>query len=69
MFRRTSVVITKISASELILVSPVKNSKVLGKLPKTDEVLYLGEEKDGYAKVKSGNFGDGWVELMMMKKN
>jgi curli biogenesis system outer membrane secretion channel CsgG len=67
-FRSGDVLSPKISGVSL-LGSPLKTSKVLGKLPKNDEVLHLGEEKDGYAKVKSGNLGDGWVELMMMKKN
>jgi curli biogenesis system outer membrane secretion channel CsgG len=67
-FKSGDVLSPKITGISL-LVSPVKNSKVLGKLPKTDEVLHLGEEKDGYAKVKSGNLGDGWVELIMMKRN
>lgn len=36
-------------------------------LTKADEVLYLGEERDGYLKVQSPR-GEGWVKKVLLKK-
>ena len=40
---------------------------VLATLGKTDEVIYGGEEKDGFMKVETGS-GTGWVKAIMMRK-
>jgi hypothetical protein len=36
-------------------------------LARTDEVLFLGEEKDGYLKVQAGK-GEGWVKKVLLRK-
>jgi len=48
--------------------SASKKGKVLKKLNKTDELVVLGEEDSGFQKVQS-NYGEGWVELILLKKN
>ena len=40
---------------------------VLATLGKNDEVIYGGEEKDGFMKVETGS-GTGWVKAIMMRK-
>jgi hypothetical protein len=50
-----------------VLRSPADSAGVLMSLSKTDEVLYLGEEKNGFAKVTSPN-GDGWVKAVLLRK-
>ena len=48
-------------------ISCANSAGVLMSLSKTDEVLYLGEEKNGFAKVTSPN-GDGWVKVVLLRK-
>ena len=50
-----------------VLRSPADSAGVLMALSKTDEVLYLGEEKNGFVKVTSPQ-GDGWVKKVLLKK-
>jgi Curli production assembly/transport component CsgG len=50
-----------------VLRSPADGAGELMSLAKTDEVLYLGEEKNGFAKVTSPK-GDGWVKKVLLKK-
>ena len=50
-----------------VLKGPSDGAGVLMSLTKTDEVLYLGEEKNGFAKVTSPN-GDGWVKVVLLRK-
>lgn len=47
--------------------APSKSSKLVGKLAKGEEVVYTGQEKDGFLSVQ-GNDGEGWVEKLMVKK-
>ena len=54
-------------AGARVLKSPADGSGELMSLAKTDEVLLLGEEKNGYVKVTSPS-GDGWVRKVMLKK-
>ena len=46
---------------------PNKTSKVVASLAKGEEVIYTGEEKNGFLSVQ-GNEGEGWVEKLMIKK-
>lgn len=46
---------------------PSKTSKVVTSLPKGEEVIYTGEEKNGFMSVQ-GNSGEGWVEKILVKK-
>lgn len=50
-----------------VLRGPSDGAGVLMSLTKTDEVLYLGEERNGFAKVTSPN-GDGWVKVVLLRK-
>jgi len=50
-----------------VLKGPADGAGELMALSKTDEVLYLGEEKNGYAKVTTPK-GDGWVKVVLLKK-
>jgi hypothetical protein len=40
---------------------------VVASLAKGEEVIYTGEEKNGFLSVQ-GNEGEGWVEKLMIKK-
>jgi hypothetical protein len=50
-----------------VLKNPADSAGELMALSKTDEVLYLGEEKNGFLKVTSPR-GDGWVKKVLLKK-
>ena len=43
------------------------NSKQTGALKKDEQVVYLGEEKNGFVKIQGAD-GEGWVDKRMMKK-
>jgi hypothetical protein len=60
------VMVAKIAGVK-VLKGPSDSAGVLMSLGKTDEVLYLGEEANGFAKVTSPN-GDGWVKKVLLKK-
>jgi curli biogenesis system outer membrane secretion channel CsgG len=44
-----------------------KTSKVVATIPKGEEVIYTGEEKNGFLSVQ-GNEGEGWVEKVLIRK-
>jgi len=46
---------------------PNKTSKVVASLGKGEEVIFTGEEKNGFLSVQ-GNDGEGWVEKILVKK-
>jgi len=50
-----------------VLKGPADSAGELMALSKTDEVLFLGEEKNGFVKVTSPR-GDGWVKKVLLKK-
>lgn len=60
------VMVAKIAGAK-VLRGPADNAGVLMSLSKTDEVLYLGEERNGFAKVTSPQ-GDGWIKKVLLKK-
>jgi hypothetical protein len=60
------IMVAKIAGAK-VLKNPADGSGELMSLAKTDEVLLLGEEKNGYVKVTSPS-GDGWVRKVMLKK-
>lgn len=47
--------------------SATESAAVVATLGKTDEVIYGGEEKDGFLKVETSS-GTGWVKSIMMRK-
>ena len=60
------VMVAKIAGAK-VLRGPADSAGVLMSLTKTDEVLYLGEERNGFVKVTSPQ-GDGWVRKVLLKK-
>ena len=60
------VMVAKIAGAK-VLRGPADNAGVLMSLSKTDEILYLGEERNGFAKVTSPQ-GDGWIKKVLLKK-
>jgi Bacterial SH3 domain/Curli production assembly/transport component CsgG len=50
-----------------ILAGPSDAAKVAGTVKKGEEVIYLGEEKDGFLKVQ-GSSAEGWVKKLMVSK-
>jgi hypothetical protein len=60
------VMVAKIAGAQ-VLKGPADGAGMLMALSKTDEVLFLGEERNGYLKVTSPK-GDGWVKKAMLKK-
>lgn len=47
--------------------NPADSAGVLMSLTRTDEVLFLGEERNGFVKVTSPQ-GDGWIRKVLLKK-
>lgn len=45
-----------------------KSAPVLARLNKTEEVVYMGEEKDGLYRV-TATVGEGWVDKLLVKKH
>src|SRR5262245_13462926 len=43
------------------------SGKAVATLSKGDEMIFMGEEKDGYLKVESGS-GSGWVKKVLVTK-
>jgi hypothetical protein len=60
------VMVAKIAGAK-VLRGPADSAGVLMALSRTDEVLYLGEERNGFLKVTSPQ-GDGWVRKVLLKK-
>jgi hypothetical protein len=48
-----------------LLSDPTDGAKVVGTLAKGDELVYMGNEKDGYIAVESGA-GSGWVKKALV---
>jgi Bacterial SH3 domain len=46
---------------------PSKKSDKAGMLSKSDEMIYMGEEANGFYKVTATN-GEGWVEKLLVQK-
>ncbi len=45
----------------------MNTSKVVATLKRDDQVVYLGEEKNGFLKVQGAD-GEGWVDKNLIKK-
>jgi curli biogenesis system outer membrane secretion channel CsgG len=50
-----------------ILATPSKGQKVIERVAKDGEMLYLGDEKNGFLKVQSSS-GEGWVDKNLVKR-
>lgn len=47
---------------------PSKKAEGLGALTKSDEMIYTGTQANGFYSVATANKGDGWVEIVLVKK-
>jgi Curli production assembly/transport component CsgG len=54
-------------ANVKLLASPADSAKTVATLAKGDEMIFMGEEKDGFLKVESGS-GSGWVKKVLVSK-
>lgn len=50
-----------------LFASPADAAKMLASLKKTDDLVFLGEEKDGFLKVQ-GSDAEGWVKKTLVAK-
>jgi hypothetical protein len=50
-----------------VLAEPQDGARTTGTVKKTDELVFLGEEKDGYVKVQ-GSSAEGWVKKTLVSK-
>jgi len=51
-----------------VLASPAETAKVVVTLTKADEMVVVGEEKDGYIEVETAS-GKGWVRMTLVQKH
>jgi len=65
-YNEGDVVMPKIAGVKL-MGAPGEAGKAVATLEKGDELIYMGEEKDGYLKVESGK-GGGWVKKILVAK-
>jgi curli biogenesis system outer membrane secretion channel CsgG len=65
-YNEGDVVLPKIAGVKL-MGAPGETGKVVATLAKGDELIYMGEEQDGYLKVESGK-GGGWVKKILVAK-
>ena len=49
------------------MAEPSDTSKAVGTLARTDELVVIGEEKNGFINVQ-GASGAGWVKIVLMNK-
>jgi hypothetical protein len=54
-------------ANVKILTGPADSAKAVATLPKGSEMIYMGEEKDGFLKVETGS-GGGWVKKILVTR-
>lgn len=50
-----------------LLSEPSKKAHSLGQLSKADDMIFMGEEKDGFYLVSTIN-GEGWVDKLLVQK-
>jgi curli biogenesis system outer membrane secretion channel CsgG len=65
-FNEGDVLYPKIGGLKL-MGSAGEGGKVVATLAKTDEMIYMGEEQNGFLKVESGS-GGGWVKKILVAK-
>lgn len=47
---------------------PSRKAESIGALSKSDEMIYTGNQVDGFYSVTTGNKGEGWVEKILVKR-
>lgn len=65
-FNAGDVLLPKIAGIK-VFEKPNSTSKLIYAMKKEDEMVFMGEEKDGYLNVQGAN-GEGWVDKKMIKK-
>jgi hypothetical protein len=65
-FNEGDTIVPKI-ANVKILATPADSGKVIATLSKGDEMIFMGEEQQGFLKVESGS-GSGWVKKVLVSK-
>ena len=65
-FNEGDVLVPKIGNVKL-MAQPSDTAKSLGTLPRGEELVVIGAEKDGYVNVQGAN-GSGWVKVVLMQK-
>jgi hypothetical protein len=65
-YEEGDVVVPKIDNVKL-LAEPSDAARALATLTRAQELVYLGEEKDGYVKVQAAT-GEGWVKRVLVTK-
>jgi hypothetical protein len=65
-FNEGDTIVPKI-ANVKLFASPADGAKTVATLAKGDEMIFMGEEKDGFLKVESGS-GSGWVKKVLVSK-
>jgi hypothetical protein len=60
-------VVTPKIANVKLLSGPSDGAKAVATLPKGEELIVIGEEKDGFVNVQ-GNAGSGWVKKILVNK-
>jgi hypothetical protein len=50
-----------------LLAAPSETAKVVATLARGEEMVVVGDEKDGYIEVESGS-GKGWVRMTLVQK-
>src|SRR4029078_11074056 len=65
-FNEGDTIVPKI-ANVKLFASPADSAKTIATLSKGDEMIFMGEEKDGFLKVESGS-GSGWVKKVLVSK-
>jgi curli biogenesis system outer membrane secretion channel CsgG len=66
-FQQGDVITGKIGGLK-VYADPSKKSRIVGSLQKGDELVFTGQEKDGFLSVE-GNDGAGWVDKNLVKRN
>ena len=65
-FNEGDVLVPKI-ANVKLMAQPSDTAKPLGTLPRGEELVVIGAEKDGYINVQGAN-GSGWVKVVLVQK-
>ncbi len=65
-YNEGDVLATKLGNVKL-LAAPQDAAKAIATLPKGEELVFLGQEKDGFLKVQ-GSAGEGWVKKLLVVK-
>jgi len=65
-FNEGDVLVPKI-ANVKLMAQPSDTAKSLGMLPRGEELVVIGAEKDGYVNVQGAN-GSGWVKVVLVQK-